>query len=184
MYAKCVSAGACARPYLSRSASHSSYYGDLQYADYPVIYVDWNQATAYCKWAGRRLPSEAEWEKAARGTDGRKYPWGDADRNCGRANYGECNIGDTTAVGTYPASASPYGAVDMAGNVWEWVNDWYGSYGSSYASNPAGPPYGMYRVVRGGAWRDLGQFVRASGRLAYDPLLRDVNIGFRCARSP
>jgi formylglycine-generating enzyme required for sulfatase activity len=183
MYALCVAAGVCNQPGSTSSHTRSSYYGDSQYKDYPVIYVDWNQATAYCEWAGRSLPSEAQWEKAARGTDGRTYPWGEGIP-CTLANYSGCK-GDTTAVGSYPSGASPYGIMDMAGNVWEWVADWYAEtyYISSPATNPQGPSSGTYRSLRGGSWNYNELFVRAADRDGLVPGIRYYYIGFRCVLS-
>jgi serine/threonine protein kinase len=185
MYALCVAAGVCNQPGDTSSATRTSYYDDSQYRDYPVTYVDWNQAMAYCEWAGRSLPSEAQWEKAARGTDGRNYPWGNTAPDANLANYKQ-NIGDTTAVGSYPSGASPYGIMDMAGNVWEWVADWYGEtyYSSSLASNPQGPSSGTYRGLRGGSWNDEGYIVRAAYRLRGGPVIQNLGVGFRCVLSP
>ena len=178
-YQKCVNAGKCTKPSYTDSSTRSSYYGKAEYDNYPVIYVSWHQAKAYCEWAGGSLPTEAQWEKAARGTDARKYPWGDESPNSNLVNYGKIK-GDTTAVGSYPRGVSPYGAMDMAGNVWEWVLDWYGPYDAAETNNPQGPGTGDYRVLRGGGWYDVSWDIRSALRNFNFPTFTYAMEGFRC----
>ncbi len=187
MYARCVQAGSCPTKIMDISYSRFTYFGDPEFDDYPVVFVTWDEAQNYCAWAGRRLPTEAEWEVAAKGKDGRKYPWGNAPANCSLANFG-CGLaryctGDTTAVGKYPWGASPYGVLDMAGNVWEWVADWNSSnYLVEPHENPQGPATGELRVIRGGAYFNVAEYLRTSMRTGHAPGDATDYIGFRCAR--
>jgi len=155
------------------------------FEDHPVVEVTLYGAKAYCEWTGRRLPTEAEWEKAARGQDERLYPWGDGVPNCNLANYTLCE-GRPDEVGMRPDGASPYGALDMAGNVWEWVADWYDDEysDSTLTNNPQGPSSGKYRIIRGGSWASFPSDIRAAFRNWLNPNGTNDNIGFRCATSP
>ena len=184
-YRDCVEAGECEAP-LTCSWGEPTY-EDASKADHPVVCVDWHGAAAYCEWAGGRLPTEAEWEYAARGTSGSRYPWGDAAPRCDLANCwgqdGGC-VGETAPVGSYVDGASWCGALDLAGNVWEWAADWYDAeyYGVSPSRNPRGPSSGEFRVVRGGSWNDGPDNARSAGRCRYDPGDPFDGLGFRCAR--
>ncbi len=186
-YQTCVEVGACEPPSRNSSDTRAFYYNSPAYENHPVLYVSWQEAQAYCTWVDRRLPTEAEWEKAARGERGiRLYPWGDEAPDCSRANHhapaDEDCMGDTAEVGHYPLGASPYGAWDMAGNVWEWVADWYGEYPLERQENPPGPERGVYRVVRGGSFTYEPSYLRTTYRYYVMPNTRNSEIGFRCVR--
>ena len=199
MYEECASAGQCRPPEVDGSWSQESYYGNETYSNYPVVGVSWEDANAYCAWTGRRLPNEAEWEKAARGTDGRKYPWGNeapadnranlCDQNCS-FDWKDKSLDDghayTAPVGSYAEGASPYEVFDMGGNVSEWVNDWYDPayYINGETRNPTGPNNGSFRILRGGSWNNVPNHIRTAIRIPTAPSVRLNDFGFRCAQTP
>ncbi len=199
MYNLCVTSGTCRPPVRLNSDNRTDYYGNLEFQDYPVVQVTWYDASAYCQWAGRRLPTEAEWERAARGDDMRTFPWGNEPPNAKNSNSGN-SVGDTSRVGSYAEGVSPFGALDMTGNVWEWVADYYKAnyYEVSPEENPTGPAddeVGNHmRVIRGGSFQDTLFALRIANRgyeVGPNPRVQppdeayygrsSAKIGFRCA---
>jgi formylglycine-generating enzyme required for sulfatase activity len=196
-YKECVDAGTCNPPAHESSPARLAYYGNPEFDNYPVIWVTWDDAQTYCQWRGKRLPTEAEWEKAARGTDGRRWPWGNSEPDGSKLNlcdvnctyeWKESHIDDgylgTAPVGSFEAGKSPYGVYNMGGNVREWLADWFvpDYYVNAPDRNPPGPDSGIGRVLRGGSWRSNIPVALSAYRLWYDPTVKDEYIGFRCAR--
>jgi formylglycine-generating enzyme required for sulfatase activity len=182
-YSRCVRAGQCTPPEKEEDCNWEKEGRE----GHPVNCLTWHQADAYCRWAGGRLPTEAEWEKAARGRDGRMFPWGNQDAGCERAVMsgatGGCGKRSTWPVCSKEKGKSPYGLCDMSGNVWEWVADWYQPdyYLLGPVKNPTGPAQGTYRCERGGSWYGVPKYLRVSNRDRDLPQARDDSIGFRCA---
>jgi formylglycine-generating enzyme required for sulfatase activity len=196
MYAKCVADGICKEPTNNSSYTYPSYYGNPEFDNYPVIHVDWNMAKTYCEWAGRRLPTEAEWEKAARGENASVYPWGDTfdgslvnfgDTNCpfcdGNKSFND-GFADVAPVGSYPSGKSVYGALDMAGNVMEWVSSLDKPYPYDATDGRENLDSSDWRVLRGGSWLDHDYSVRSADRAGGNPSGTTSYLGFRCSRSP
>jgi sulfatase modifying factor 1 len=176
MYRACVESGGCVLP------AFTDFFNDGPFLEHPVVYVSWYAASDYCSWAGGRLPTEAEWEKAARGDDDRMFPWGDDAADCPHANLDGCSPEMTMPVGSLAAGASPYGVLDLSGNAAEWVADWYDQkyYLLSPAENPQGPGNGELKVIRGGSWKNPGVGLRVTNRGANYPEIFSTGIGFRC----
>lgn len=178
MYAQCVATGSCAAP---AQEVGTPVYSNPDYVDYPVVGVTWDMASNYCRWIQGQLPTEAQWEKAARGPNGNIYPWGNDTPSCDLANLSGC-LGHTSAVDNYPGGKSTYGLLDMVGNVLQWVNDYYGAsyYDSAPSSNPTGPASGDMRVIRGSGFEtDPGQAYSALRHPAANSY-HSRDLGFRC----
>lgn len=177
-YQACAEAGVC-------TTGGSFRIRRPELAQNPVVFVDWYDADTFCKWRGGRLPTEAEWEKAARGNDERLFPWGNDPITCDRAQYSDCDWA-LSPVGSYPTGVSPYGAFDMAGNAWEWVADWYAQdyYSYSPAENPSGPESGMYKSTRGGGFLYDARLQTTVWRNQAPATHAYIYLGFRCARTP
>jgi serine/threonine-protein kinase len=187
-YQLCVAAGACEPPVLR------TFFDDLTYADHPIVYVTWDHATDYCAWLASEtgwpvaLPTEAQWEKAAAWDPGaqlhRRYPWGDQPPGVDHANLNTSGLGRTASVGSYPDGVSFYGLLDLAGNVWEWVADWYDPHyydTPDLPPDPTGPTSGSQRVMRGGSYGFGAVEARTAHRTAAGPQASGVALGFRCA---
>ncbi|MGB2894553.1 MAG: formylglycine-generating enzyme family protein [Anaerolineales bacterium] len=193
-YQGCVEDSACSSPADSGSYTRETYFGDAAFADFPVIWVTRDQAAEYCSWAGGRLPSEAEWEYAARGPENNIFPWGDIFEPS-YANYcdASCALGvsdpsyedgypETAPVGSFPAGASWCGALDMAGNVREWVADWFSGYSLEAQVNPVGPEEGRSHIPKGGCWLDRADNLRSANRGENTPDYVRHKVGFRCVK--
>ncbi|MDQ3249009.1 MAG: transporter substrate-binding domain-containing protein, partial [Chloroflexota bacterium] len=182
-YAECVQAGRCTSPHLPGSLNYANYYAESAFSNFPTIWVTWDDAVAYCTFRGKRLPSEAEWEKAARGAQNYLYPWGNEEPT-GQANFNYIGR-DVARVGSFATDVSGYGVYDMAGNVREWVADWYqwDYYLVAPLQNPTGPTQGVTRVLRGGSWNDVALYLRSTVRKNFLAESFDGNLGFRCASS-
>ncbi len=182
MYDACVYAVECRKPQQGGSATRNTYFANPVYANFPVLYVDWKMANAYCKWRGGRLPTEAEWEKAARGADERLYPWGNEEVDCSYANHAGC-VGDTTPVDQHEKGVSVYGVFGMSGNVWEWTSSLMKPY--PYKADDGREDLDVLgnRIARGGSWHLFGGNsgnVRVDTRLKLDPGYYGGYVGFRC----
>jgi serine/threonine-protein kinase len=183
-YDACVYAIECRKPLEEGSATHTTYFSNPVFAKYPAIFVDWKMAKAYCEWRGARLPTEAEWEKAARGTDTRIYPWGNDKPGCLFGNFVGC-VGDTTPVDQHADGVSMYGIYGLAGNVWEWTSSLFGFYPFDAADGREDPKATGERVARGGSWNGFGLSgnVRVDARLQLDPAYYGASVGIRCVVS-
>jgi len=183
-YDACAYAVECRKPLSTGSVTRRQYYNNPVFANYPVLYVDWKMAQQYCEWRGGRLPTEAEWEKAARGTDARIYPWKGDDLNCSYANFYGC-VGDTAPVDQYENGVSSYGAYGMAGNVWEWTSSLFGYYPYDAGDGREDPKARGKRIARGGSWYNFGGVtsVRVDTRFEIEPGYGGAYVGFRCVLS-
>ncbi len=188
-YRRCVEAGSCTEPNKDEICN----WGVDGREDHPINCVSWHQSKGYCEWVGKRLPTEAEWEKSAKGNDGRLFSWGNELPSCELTNYNASSQmgqdkychGRTIPVGEYPGAASPYGVVQMTGNVYQWASDWYGKtyYQESPDKNPQGPTSGKYRIVRGGSWFNVARDLKVELRGLIPPGTRLNYVGFRCAKN-
>ena len=204
---ECVDSGVCAEPHSRTSVTRDNYYIDSSFNEYPVIHIDWYQAQSYCEWIGGNLPTESQWEKAARGgceirgsaafceehVDEPHYPWGDGEPDCELANYcgyypSRCCVGDTDSVASRNIGQSCYGILGLSGNVSEWVRDWYSATyyetGGPPWTDPEGPSSGHYKVLRGGSWEQDIAFLTAYSRVQYGADQAREYIGFRCVTPP
>jgi eukaryotic-like serine/threonine-protein kinase len=178
MYKLCIQAGKC-----RHTAGYDTFLDDPAHADYPVHYINWYDATTYCQWAGRRLPTEAEWEKAARGVGALRYPWGNTEPDDSLLNFNG-KYGQPVSSYSYWAGMSPYGLLNMAGNVQQWVADWYSPdyYAQSPHDNPTGPATGDLRVLRGGGFWDTSKEVTTFFRFRHEPDSAGAHRGIRCVQ--